>query len=161
MNLKHDVFLLHPRNKFYEIIFVIVLCIFLGVAILSLVFGVREIFVIRPSLVSEGVPIIVNYIDRYIESTGDGTFYSLAYNYTVDNQVYRRSYTVSKHFYDSTEIGDTVQIHYLPHNPNISRTVGELEQPPHSGVIFGIIWSLIVLVSMYLGLRRKILLHLH
>jgi hypothetical protein len=161
MNLKHNVFLLHPRHKYYEIIFVIILCIFLVVAILSLVFVFREIFVIRLTLVSEGVPTIGTYIDRDIESTGDGTFYSLIYNYTVDDHVYRRSYSTNKQFYDSTEIGDTIQIRYLPNNPNISRTVVELEQPPHSGMIFGTVWSLIVLVFIYLGLQKKIPVYLH
>jgi hypothetical protein len=79
-------------------------------------------------------------VDTEIDDSGDSTSYVLVYEYRVAGQVYTQRDTVDRNRYVSTDIGDSVEILYLPTQPTDSRLGSE--RP-----VFRWLWLVIVLTG--------------
>ncbi len=81
--------------------------------------------------------------------------WTLKYKYTVDGREYKRSKYVDSGIYGRGEIGDTIQVRYLPGNPKVSDFPGNygLSNEWITLVIFDVFMGIIGIVLLF-KLRR-------
>jgi hypothetical protein len=68
-------------------------------------------------------------IDKRISSGDDSDIYYLRYAYSHNGTTYSSEQSVEWNIYNSAEIGATVDIEYVPSNPQISTLAGGNEAP--------------------------------
>jgi len=78
-------------------------------------------------LVTTGKTMYATVTDHYAHY-GKSTSYHLDYAYTLDGAAYGNSVSVTRNFYEETQIGSHLLITYLPSDPAIVR-VGTVNQP--------------------------------
>ena len=162
--LKNDLFLLNPANAAYLSgkwqrpartpagCMPLLVLPFLALGLVLSVMLVRE-NTTQQAVRRDGLPTTGTYIDKDINRNTEGDTYSLTYEYVVDGQTYRRTYSVGKRRYDRTEVGSTVEILYLPDDLGTSRLVFG-NKPILWMALFLTIWNAIVLfILLWMGLR--------
>ncbi|HEX2914960.1 MAG TPA: DUF3592 domain-containing protein [Chloroflexia bacterium] len=136
----------------------------LGVAVLCLVIGLGAFYWIYDTfnkdrvLARDGVVAEAKVVDKHTEQnirntqngTRSDTDYVLTYELTVDGgKSYRKSEDVSASFYSSHRLGGTVQVVYLPSNPQVAVLSGTGDQLGMTLLVAVVAGPLCLLVSIY------------
>lgn len=78
----------------------------------------------------EGVETQGDVVRKWVSSGGKSRTYRIVYRFNVDGRIYQRSAVVGRDDYDRTNIGDKVQLRYVPANPLFSRLAIENRPVP-------------------------------
>ncbi len=126
--------------------------IFVLLGVVFLAFTVRE--TIEWYTISQrGVVSNAQYIHRRISKSDDSDTHYVSFQYTHNESEYSREQQVDQAIYNRAEIGATVQIEYVPTNPQMAIIVGT-NSFPLVPMLFVLVWNGTVYLVIFLVLRH-------
>lgn len=87
----------------------------------ALIVYAQEVVRIARKLEREGVIVQGVIIDRWVEESGEAYVYCIGYRFSYMESMWVGKNVVESSPYNKLEIGDSVEILFLPRNPSISR----------------------------------------
>lgn len=131
---------------------VLFISLFVGIGLLVLVGVFKETY--EWFIISQrGVPITAQYTDRRISSGDDSDNYYVSFRYNHNDRQYAREQRVDWYTYNAAEAGLSVQIVYVPSNPQLAKVAGT-NNPPTGILLFVLVWNGIVWAVIFFGVRQ-------
>lgn len=101
-------------------VFFLVYGIFGAFITVSLIAGHQDVMRIASELELQGITIKGVIIDRWVESEGEGGCYFVGYQFSYMDSIFAGKQRAASYPYNKLQIGDSVEIRFLPRNPLIS-----------------------------------------